>query len=661
MIAQHSIQKVIDTAQVEDVIGDYVRLRNAGSNLKGLCPFHNEKTPSFVVSPSKNIYKCFGCSRGGGAVQFMMEHDGLSFPEAIRNLATRYQIELEETAMSSEERDELDQRESLYIITDRANKFFQNQLQTEEGKSVARSYFRSRGYLEKTMKAFDLGYAPSHKKDLLLQTMIGEGYNVDHMRSLGLVTKYDRDFFRGRAMFTIRGVNGKIVAFAGRVFGTADKKEPKYINSPESIIYEKRKVLYGLYQAKGSVRRKDNCILVEGYTDVLSLHQSGIEHVVASSGTALTPGQVRLIKRYTQNITLLYDSDSAGVKATKRGIDVILQEDMNVRVAILPDSHDPDSYIQEVGATEFENFLENQSLDFILFQANQLKEDSRQDPVRRAEHITEVIKSIALISDPIRRSLYVRECSDIFSIPERAVIESLNKALRQQLKEKQRDKLRQERIKRREEGASGSDFGEAPLPTDTDIPLPGESVEQDLTPHDISYWQEKDLIRVILQHGHKRIEDERAFDIVITQLGDIIRSGLGHPLYNRMMAECIALGEKDVDFGSKLSQHSDPDIQNMAIELLTTEYHLSKNWAEKHQIHLQMQKMPELNHEMDVTQAVQRMKIKKMQEVSAENQEKIKELSKEDDQENIIMHLRVQALINEEIKDLANQFGSVVF
>ncbi|MCL4157865.1 UNVERIFIED_CONTAM: hypothetical protein GTU68_015596, partial [Idotea baltica] len=357
MISQNSIQKVLDTSSVQDIIADYVNLKKRGSNFLGLCPFHGEKTPSFTVSPTKNIYKCFGCGRGGGAVQFLMEHEKFSFPEAIRHLAKRYRIELDETETSQEQKELQSIKDSMYIVTELAAKYYASQLhETSEGKNIGLQYFKSRGFIEKTIKHFGLGYAPE-AKDAFTAWAISQGYSIDVLRKAGLTTQYDRDFFRNRVMIPIFGLSGKVIGFGGRIMGR-NPKEPKYINSPESEIYEKRRILYGLYQGRKEIQRSDQCILVEGYTDVISLHQSGVENVVASSGTSLTEGQIRLIGRYTKHILILFDGDKAGTKAAMRGIDLILEQDMNVRVASLPPEHDPDSYIQAVGSTKFLEYLE---------------------------------------------------------------------------------------------------------------------------------------------------------------------------------------------------------------------------------------------------------------------------------------------------------------
>ncbi|MBK8669789.1 MAG: DNA primase [Saprospiraceae bacterium] len=352
MITQKTVQEVMNIARVEDVIGDFINLKRRGVNMIGNCPFHDEKTPSFTVSPSKNIYKCFGCGKGGDSVRFIMDHEHLSFPEAVRFLAARYRIEIEETENTAQEIEQKQVTDSLYIVNDFARDYFTDVLfNRSEGRNIGLSYFKERGYRESTIKKFQLGYA-TEERDEFTKKAIDKKFNIEHLRTLGLTSKSDLDFFRSRVMFTIHNVSGKVVAFAGRTL-SSDKKQPKYINSPESEIYNKRAVLYGLFFAKEAIRKADECILVEGYTDVITLHQGQIENVVASSGTSLTREQIRLIKRYTPNIKIIYDGDPAGIKAALRGLDLVLESDMNVKLVLLPDGQDPDSFLAAQGTEAF--------------------------------------------------------------------------------------------------------------------------------------------------------------------------------------------------------------------------------------------------------------------------------------------------------------------
>ena len=380
MIKPGSVDEILNTVKIEDIVGDYVSLKRRGVNLIGNCPFHNEKTPSFTVSPTKNIFKCFGCGKGGNSAQFLMEHESFTFPEALRHIAKRYNIEIEETVASRESIEERQMLDSLFIVNQYARDFFQKQLfETDEGKSVGLSYFKDRGFLEDTIKKFGLGFAPNHNK-LLTNTAVSVGHKESLLKKLGLTTSYGKDFFRNRVMFTIHNLSGKVIGFGGRIL-QKDVKAPKYINSPETEVYNKSKVLYGAYFAKKSIRQNDECIMVEGYTDVLSLHQSGIENVVASSGTSLTVEQIRLVKRYTPNMKILYDGDTAGVKAALRGLDLVLEQDMNVKVVLLPEGEDPDSYLQKVGVTAFKEYIEQEANDFLLFKTKLLLKEAAGDPI----------------------------------------------------------------------------------------------------------------------------------------------------------------------------------------------------------------------------------------------------------------------------------------
>jgi len=417
VIAQKSVQEILDTVKVEEVIQDFVNLRRRGVNLIGLCPFHNEKTPSFNVSPSKNIFKCFGCGKGGDAVQFLIEHEHFTFAEALLYIAKKYNIEVEETVVSQEAMAEKQHFESLYIVNQFASDFYQEQLfETDRGKSIGKSYFKERGFRDETIRHFGLGFAPN-QPDALTTKAVGMGYNIEFLRSVGLTTQYERDFFRDRVIFPIHNLSGKIIAFAGRIL-VKDVKAPKYINSPETEIYNKSKTLYGAFFAKRAIRQEDECILVEGYTDVISLHQSGIENVVASSGTSLTVEQARLIRRYTPNVKILYDGDLAGIKAALRGVDILLEQDLNVRIVLLPDGEDPDSYLQQAGVEAFKTYISQTAKDFITFKADQLMKEAGNDPVKKAHVIKDIISSIAKIPDPIKRMVYVRECSRIAQVSE---------------------------------------------------------------------------------------------------------------------------------------------------------------------------------------------------------------------------------------------------
>ncbi|RLD40692.1 MAG: DNA primase, partial [Bacteroidetes bacterium] len=438
MIKPETIQQIFETVRIEEVIGDFVSLRKRGSNYLGLCPFHNEKTPSFSVSPSKGIYKCFGCGKAGNAINFVMEHEHYSYPEALRFVAKRYSIDIEETEVTPEMRQELDERESMFTLNGFIAKYMSsNLLSSDEGKAIALSYLKERDFREATIEKFELGYAidnwqdysdhalkNGYKKEILVKT----GLSIQKENDKGLI-----DRFRGRVIFPIHNLTGKVIGFGGRIL-TSEKKAAKYLNSPESEIYNKSKVLYGIFFARNAIVKNDNCYLVEGYTDVISMHQAGIENVVASSGTSLTVDQIRLIKRYTPNITILFDGDPAGIKASFRGIDLILEQGMNVKIVLFPEGQDPDSYVRSHRSSETEEFIKNQAADFITFKTRLMLDETAGDPTAKASLIKEIVQTISVIPDGITRTVYVKECSVVMEVPEQTLMNELNKIFRKRFR-----------------------------------------------------------------------------------------------------------------------------------------------------------------------------------------------------------------------------------
>src|ERR1700761_3853990 len=430
MITKPTIDRIMEVTDIVEVIGEFVQLKKRGANYVGLSPFANEKTPSFTVSPAKGIFKDFSSGKGGSTITFLMELEKFTYPEALKWLAKKYGIEVEETVDSTENKEEENHRESLMIVTAYAAKFFhESLLETEEGKNIGLSYFKERGFSKETIKKFELGYSPD-QWEAFTGRALKEGYQEEFLVESGLSVKrennslYDR--YRGRVMFPIHGFTGRVIAFGGRTLKT-DKNVPKYVNSPESEIYHKSNVLYGLYFAKKAIRDEDNCYLVEGYADVLSVHQAGIENVVASSGTSLTVEQIRLIGRVTKKITILYDGDAAGIKASLRGLDMILEEDLNVKVVLFPDGHDPDSYVRQVGTNAFKRYIEEDKKDFLLYKTDLLLKEAGTDPIKRADVIREVVESIAKIPDSIKASVFIKDCSHLLQIDERALLSELNK------------------------------------------------------------------------------------------------------------------------------------------------------------------------------------------------------------------------------------------
>jgi DNA primase len=437
LISKATIDTVFETARVEEVIGDFVQLKRAGSNFKGLSPFSDERSPSFMVSPVKQIWKDFSSGKGGNSVAFLMEHEHFTYPEAIRYLAKKYNIEIEETVQTDEEKANTDVRESMYLVSEFAKNYFQDVLlNTEEGKAIGYSYFKERGFTNETIKKFALGYSPE-TWDAFTKEALGKGYKLEFLESTGLtIPRDDRPFdrFKGRVMFPIQSMSGRILGFGGRIL-TNDKKAAKYLNSPESDIYHKSKVLYGIFQAKQAIAKQNNCFLVEGYTDVIQFNQSGIENVVSSSGTALTPDQIRLINRLTKNVTVLFDGDAAGLRASIRGIDLILEEGMNVRVCAFPDGEDPDSFARKTPYEDLVLYLEENSKDFIQFKASLLMKDAKNDPIKKAELIRDMVSSISKIPDRIQREIYIQECSRIMDISEQVLLSTLAQLVQKDITE----------------------------------------------------------------------------------------------------------------------------------------------------------------------------------------------------------------------------------
>lgn len=438
MISRSTIDRVFETARVEEVIGEFVQLKKAGSNFKGLSPFTDEKTPSFMVSPVKQIWKDFSTGKGGNAVSFLMEHEHYSYPEAIRYLAKKYNIEIEETIQTDEQKEQINERESMFVVSKFAKDYFHDiLLNSEAGKAIGLSYFKERGFREETIKNFDLGYCLDNWDNFTTEAL-KKGYERKYLEKTGLTIVRDNgkpfDRFKGRVMFPIHSMSGRILGFGGRTL-SSEKKTAKYVNSPESEIYHKSKVLYGIYHAKKEIAKQDNCFLVEGYTDVISFHQSGIENVVASSGTALTPDQIRLVNRLTKNITVLFDGDAAGMRASIRGIDLILEQGMNVKVVTFPEGEDPDSFAKSHSDTELKEYLENSAQDFINFKVSLLMQEAKNDPVKKAGLIRDIVTSISKIPDSIQREVYVQECSRIMDISERVLFSELAQLVSKKTKE----------------------------------------------------------------------------------------------------------------------------------------------------------------------------------------------------------------------------------
>jgi DNA primase len=570
LIPKETVDKIIETSRIEEVVGDFVSLKRRGTSMIGLCPFHNERTPSFHVSVAKGIFKCFGCGQGGDSLRFIMEHEKATYPEALRYLANKYSIEIAEVENSPEEKAVNDRRESLYIVSGFAAKYFHDQMmETEEGKTIGLSYFKERGFRDDIIKKFELGYSPD-VWDALTQQAVKEGYNLQFLEETGLTIRKDNeklyDRFRGRVMFPIHSFTGRVIGFGGRTLKT-DKAVPKYVNSPESDIYHKSNVLYGLFFAKKAIRDEDNCYLVEGYADVLSVHQAGVENVVASSGTSLTIEQIRLIGRFTKNITILYDGDEAGIKASLRGLDMILEEGLNVKVVLFPDGHDPDSYVQQFGSSAFKTHIEQNKKDFILYKTGILLKDAGNDPIKRAGIIREVVESIAKIPDGIKASVFVRECSSLLQIEERVLISELNKI---HLSKAKKD---------------NSNYT-TPQPIDAPPDVSAPALSGILDSDD---KQEKEIIRLLLNYGHELVQWD---DITDTYIAPYIIANLADVTFdNSLCNRILDVYKKELENGSLPSEqdfikHTDHEIADLAISMVSSPYILSDNWNAKRKIYV---------------------------------------------------------------------------
>lgn len=541
MISQNTIDAVFETARVEEVIGDFVQLKRAGSNFKGLSPFSNERSPSFMVSPVKQIWKDFSSGKGGNAIAFLMEHEHFTYPEAIRYLAKKYNIEIEETEQTEKEKANADLKESMFLVSEFAQKYFHDTLlHSEEGKAIGLSYFKERGFSNETIKKFGLGYSPE-SWDAFSKEALGKGYKLEFLESTGLtIVKEDQkllDRFRARVMFPIQSMSGRTLGFGGRIL-TNDKKAAKYLNSPESDIYHKSKVLYGIYQAKQAIAKQNNCFLVEGYTDVIQFNQAGIENVVASSGTALTPDQIRLVNRLTKNITVLFDGDAAGLRASLRGIDLILEEGMNVKVCAFPDGEDPDSFARKTSYEDLVAYLEDNAKDFIQFKASLLMDDAKNDPVKKADLIREIVVSISKIPDRIQREIYIQECSRIMDISEQVLVSTLAQLVQKEVVEIGK-KLKQEQkafdvIKSEE--------------------------QETLQKVDILYGLERKIIEILLLYGN--VEDE--FEDVLMKAneeGEIVTVSekKNYKVYQRIY---LSLQEDEIELANPLFRGIYNDLIN---------------------------------------------------------------------------------------------------
>ncbi len=581
-IDPETVERIKQAAAVADVIGDYVTVKKKGANYWACCPFHGEKTPSFSISPSKGIYKCFGCGKAGDSVRFVMDIEGLGYGEALRHLAKKYGIDIQEEEMTDDQILRQNERESLFIMLDYAKEFFEKQLyDTEEGKSIALPYFKERGFSDSTLQAFDLGYSPE-AWDALLKSALKQGFSQEIIEKAGLVTQkneegkvYDR--FRNRVIFPIHNVSGKIIAFGARILrNDAKSSQAKYLNSPETEVYHKSSSLYGIHQAKNELRRLDVCYLVEGYTDVISLHQAGIKNVVASSGTSLTIEQIKLIGRFTQHITVLYDGDSAGIKAALRGMDLILEEGLQVNLVVFPEGQDPDSYVRKIGSEAFVEYIKKESKDIISFQANLFLQEAGDDPFKRSELIKEMVLSISKIPDAIQRSLFIQKTSSLMRLEEDVLLAEMNKIHLKNLKQR---------------GGANSPSGSAPISSQefSEVqnliePISDSGVE---SYQNLAFYQESECIRLLVNFGHMEINPEKAPGVSVTQylLEELDGVLFQMPLFNKLMEICKTEFKNSNSLKPEFYlHHTDEEIQRFAIDCSSEKHNLSTTWKDRHEI-----------------------------------------------------------------------------
>lgn len=659
MIKRETIDLIIDAAHIEEVIGEYVALKKRGANYIGLSPFQNEKSPSFTVSPSKGIFKDFSSGKAGNVVSFLMEHEKLSYPEALRFLAKKYNIEIEETVQTEEEKQATSLRESIFLANKFATDYFKENLwHSDEGKSVALSYFRERGLTDDTIAKFELGYAFDDWTHFTKKA-IDSGYNPDILVSGGLIGRKDGkegsavenffDFFKARVLFPVHNISGRVVGFSGRTLSN-DKNIAKYKNSPDTEVYHKSSILFGLYFAKKAIVSLDNCYLVEGNLDLIALHQAGIENTVAPLGTALTIEQVRLMRKFTNNVTILFDGDKAGIKASIRAIDMVLEEGMNVKILLLPEGEDPDSYSRKVSRDELKEYLQTNAVDFISFKANLLQEESKNDPIKKAEQIKSIVESISLIPDGITRSVYVKECARIMQIDEQTLLIELNKFRR-----KQADKPKR------------NTFEEAP-PAE----LENAILEQELglTVSTDDSWQdhEKEIVRLLLNYGDVLIDvdhtnEEGEAETIQVPVAEMIIHELNsdeieliHFPYKQIFDEYkqLLLENKTIPHSNYFVHHSQQHIQQNSIDLINILYKLSTRWEEKHNIYT-------VTEESLIKQAVYHtlysIRIKRVQQLINENQEKLKTCG---DGQEMMNLLELQRNLQEVKIQISAELGRII-
>ena len=574
MLTPDSIEKIKQTARIEEVVGDFVTLKRRGSNMIGRCPFHDEKTPSFTVNTARGIFKCFGCGKAGDSIKFVMEHEHFTYPEALKYIARRYNIEVEEREVTPEEKVAETERESLFTVNEFARNFFRTALhESEEGQAIGLSYFKERGFTPETIEKFQLGYSPE-SFDALLKTAEEKGYKAEYLIKLGLIKENDKgrryDAYRGRVIFPIHNISGRVIGFGGRVLKKTETA-PKYINSPQNEIYDKSKTLYGIYFAKESIIKNDLCYLVEGYTDVTSLYQAGIKNVVASSGTSLTEDQIKLIRRFSENVTILYDGDSAGIKASFRGIDMILEQGLNVRVLLFPDGEDPDSFAKKTPQEELVTYLSENTRDFISFKTDVLVKDAGTDPVKRAEIIRDVVTSISVVPDPIKRSVFIRECARMFDMEETMLNAELNKIIRNKKRKNQTDEENAVEVEAPKEG-----YSQPPASVEWPEGKSGDLEELYLISHLILWGHLKVHYKTVTDNGDVETAESKIADIILSEIRE---DGFvfAKAEYNQLIdvVEKIRFSasyEEDISYDTVILRDYDDGIKQIVIDIISSKF-----------------------------------------------------------------------------------------
>jgi DNA primase len=654
MLTPDTIEKIRQTARVEEVVGDFVTLKRRGSNLIGLCPFHDEKTPSFTVNPARGIFKCFGCGKAGDSIKFVMEHEHFSYPEALKFIARKYNIEVEEREITPEEKQAENERESLFAVNEFARNYFRQTLhETEEGQVIGLSYFKERGFSADTIQKFQLGYSPE-SYDAFLKAAEEKGYRPEYLIKLGLIKENDKgnryDAYRGRVIFPIHNISGRVIGFGGRVLKKTETA-PKYINSPQSEIYDKSKTLYGIYFAKESIIKNDVCYLVEGYTDVISLCQSGIKNVVASSGTSLTPDQIKQIRRFTNNVTILYDGDTAGIKASFRGIDMFLEQGVNVRVVPFPDGEDPDSFARKSPAHELRQYLDDNTRDFISFKTDVLIKEARKDPLKRAEIIRDAVNSISLIPDPIKRSVFVRECSVLFEMEEAMLVAELNKILRNRKLKNLSDEDRASMPQEAKTAEPQTEMETAASEKETGKPNPKET----------------DLMRLLIQQGAKKVhvpckDEEGELHSMEVRVADIIISELRREAFNfetEIYNQILTLienhnleAEECESFEDVLIGNPDQAIQETVINITMSPHRASDGWA-KYNVGTKNE-TETLHHK--VVQTINSLKIGRVDQFIREKMELLK-AGNEEESAQVLEEIKLWEDVR---RQLSNLLGRVI-